>query len=73
LYDAVFTYDDLTFRVYLSVKTAVNPHGSFDPDFSLEMHALRQERDIVVATKSILFHAVPPSSPPSLHHSNQKP
>jgi hypothetical protein len=47
--------------VDFSFKAAIDPDSAFHSDFPLEVHALRQECNVVIAAKTILFHAVPPT------------
>jgi len=65
----IFADDDLPLRVNFALETTVDPDRAFDPNLALEMHALGQQRDIVVAAKSVFLHAEPPPSiGASLHH-----
>src|SRR5512134_329285 len=69
LHQSIFADNDLTLRVNFTFKTAVDSNRAFDANLALEMHALGQERNVVIATKAVFLHAGPPSTNgASLHY-----
>ena len=57
---AVFADNDLSFRVYVAFQSPINAYRAVDPDFTLQLNTLRQQRNIAVVAIPGLLHGTSP-------------